>query len=150
MLHKNVIEHKGFRSLDPSELVAVSGGTLLHKDADPVAASMGNPDALAVFGVFDPAGDMTYNGINPWVPDSWENTYYGRTALPSGEAYEQKDSKYVLWDKNGDKIGEYVETTKDEATRVIETTSSGGSVKWGPFTGTSGSQTQTVYLKPAG
>lgn len=157
MLQQRNVNVGGFRELSLAEMGFVSGGIqpiggILHRDADPMAAAAGNPDALAVFGVFDPLGDMTYNGINPIIPDSMENWWYGRSALPSGEAYTQSGGIYTIYDRNGDRVGDFVETTRNEATRTITTTDGGSTVRLfgGAYTGTSGGTSQTVYLRPAG
>lgn len=155
MLYEGNVKSAGFRELNPIEIEVVSGGFdliggMLHKDADPWAAAAGNPDALAVFGGSNPFGfgDGIAHGINPWIRDSWENAFYGRNSLPGGEAYTQDRGVYTLWDPKGNKIGEFVETTQDQATRVITNTSGGGSIDVGPFTGTAGTASITIYLKP--
>jgi hypothetical protein len=86
------------------------------------------------------------------VPDSMENWWYSRSAQPSGEVYTQSGGTYTVYDKNGDKVGDFVETTKNEATRSITTTDGGSTVKLfgGAYVGTAGCTSQTVYLKPAG
>ncbi|MFN9497010.1 MAG: hypothetical protein ACK57E_00820 [Erythrobacteraceae bacterium] len=154
MIQQGEIKRFGFRELDLIEIEAVSGGAqpiggMLHKDADPMAAASGNLDAMAIFGSH-PFGfdDMIYDGINPWVPDRLENTWYGRTALPSGEAYEQNGKVYTFYDKFGNKTGDFVETTQHKATKTITTTSGNASAEYGGFNYNSGSTTVTTYLKP--
>lgn len=93
-------------------------------------------------------------GINPLVPDSLENWWYGRTPDGSGGAWSNDGSIWSYWDRNGNLVGKFTVTTANDpnlARTVTLSTTSTTTVNIGPFVykGESTGST-TVYLRPAG
>jgi hypothetical protein len=91
-------------------------------------------------------------GINPLIPDSMENWWYGRTSLGDAGAYVQKDGFFYFYDNKGDFVGKFKEVREGEHTRTI-TVNSGGSASLtiagqGASVGGDGSSL-TVFLAPA-
>ncbi len=101
--------------------------------------------------IYSPPGSPLL-GINPLIPDSLENWWYGRTSLGDGGAYVQKNGFYFLFDKKGDFVGKFKEVKEGEHTRSITTGSDGSKsltiVGQGASVGGS-STSMTVYLAPA-
>jgi len=93
-------------------------------------------------------------GINPLVPDSWENWWYGRTPDGSGGAWAQVGNVWQYWGPRGDLIKEYVETSATDPLRVRSVTFTNTTTMTFSITGyatrtvTSGGSV-TIYLRPA-
>jgi hypothetical protein len=99
------------------------------------------------------------NGGAPWllgqvwyIPDSMENKFFGRTILGDGTAYSVKNGIYSFYDKNGDFIGNYKETTAEKKTMTLEfkKTGSGVNASIGDvgYKGSTSETTKTIYLAP--
>ena len=93
-------------------------------------------------------------GINPLVPDSLENWWYGRTPDGTGGAWSNDDNIWSYWDRNGNLVGKYTTTTANDpnlARVVTFTTTSTTTYNVGMFSHkneTTG--TTTVYLRSGG
>jgi hypothetical protein len=82
-------------------------------------------------------------GINAYIPDCLENTYYQRMAGGGLWFSYLGNGLYSAWDENGDRVGTWASTTSDKAQATV-TTSSGMIATLG---GLLGGSEGTVYLK---
>jgi hypothetical protein len=81
-------------------------------------------------------------GINDWVPDSWENWYYGRIDGGGGLWFDYLEhGVWAAWDANGRQVDFFYETTQANATRTLTVDNSIG------YDSTSRSGGGVVYLR---
>lgn len=94
-------------------------------------------------------------GIHALIPDRWENWYFGRTPAADGVgAWSREGGFWTYWDRNGNPVATYQETTKEQATSTI--TFNSGSVTFKASVSSvsgsiqNGTSSQTTYLRPLG
>ncbi len=94
-MQNNLAFAGGIQELSLDEIEFVSGGSV---DAPP-----GSP----------------LLGINPYVLDSLENYYYGRTYSNGLWFAYEGGGFYSAWNADGDRVAWYEETTSENATRTL-------------------------------